>query len=374
MTVEMAKALTPKKIAVAMAILFLLITPLFNVNAQKKRPRPRPVQKKQTGPRKPSPADQGPARTEEDVLYETSLETGGLNNESSVKNIYLGEFSRVDVERDSTTFNSMYGGYLDSFATRCRAQLPANKVEMTRQQCATEEVTRNGWGTEIGRTCIEWVTVGRGLYADPDMYAVKERLDRQLAADSFGTVFRILTDKDAIGKTINMTADAASAITDMDGLIAANGCTNPALRWFQDNLRLYALSSPGNKLSARASRPGPGNQRPTAPAKVAEYKEKDLDRLVDDLVRQQSANWTLNRYVRGSISGLSIVSRDAQGRPSAVTAGYDYDGFSGRSSGRVKITFSEGVPECMFYWDFPSTCRAPARSIISAYTSGDYDK
>jgi hypothetical protein len=123
--------------------------------------------------------------------------------------------------------------YLTAFANRCRASLPPNKVEMTSRKCATESVTRNGFGQELSRTCVEWVNVPNGLFADPGLYEAKKQLDRRVAANT--TLGSLLS-------TTNETLSRAKAApSDMARFVGMNACGGPGLRRFGENLRRFAL-------------------------------------------------------------------------------------------------------------------------------------
>lgn len=82
----------------------------------------------------------------------------------------------------------------------------------------------------------------------------------------------------------------------------------------------------------------------------------------------------LNRYKRGSISGVYILSTDSQGRPATIKANYLFSGFGGNKEGWVKIIFSNGLPDCIYFWDFPNNCKTPGSSIVASYAQGSYSK
>jgi hypothetical protein len=100
--------------------------------------------------------------------------------------------------------------------------------------------------------------------------------------------------------------------------------------------------------------------------------EQNYTKLIEDLVSENAKSWMMNRFVSGSVKNLTVITTDSGGRPSKLTAQYAFDGFGGRSSGTLTLTFSEGVPECMYFFDFPSTCRKPSPAIANAYAAGHY--
>lgn len=177
------------------------------------------------------------------TLTPSSFSAKGLNNEKFLTNIYLGNFNEIPFKRDNSGFGILYTAYLNSYAQQCAAYLPSNKVEMTEQECATERVTRNGWGVEISRTCIEWRTVGTGLYADPKMYEAKSILDRFQTVNGLRLLIDVFKNPEkALGDSLGMVGNAVDARFDTYNLIRMNPCSSPGLIRFQENLNLFALN------------------------------------------------------------------------------------------------------------------------------------
>jgi len=172
-----------------------------------------------------------------------SFSAKGLNNEKILTNLYLGKFSEIPFGRNDMNFSILYNAYLNSYAQQCDAYLPRDKVEMTEQQCATERVTRNGFGVEISRTCIESVSVGTGLYADPEMYQAKLNLKRFKTANEIRMLFDLFKNpENVLGQTIDMARSAIDARSDMNNLVRMNSCSSSGLKRFQENLKLFALN------------------------------------------------------------------------------------------------------------------------------------
>jgi len=102
----------------------------------------------------------------------------GLNYETELTALYLGDFAHSRLQRDGHDFDFLFGNYLKAFARRCSAYLPPNKVEMTRPECVREQYTVNRYGVRTGPpTCVEYRQVGTGLYADPDLYAAQQKVE-----------------------------------------------------------------------------------------------------------------------------------------------------------------------------------------------------
>lgn len=102
-----------------------------------------------------------------------SLSTTGLLKEETVRRIFQGDFLNIPFGRDNMNFAILFNAYLTSYASRCDGSLPPDKIELKRRECAKESVTKNGYGVEISRTCVEWVMVSTGLYASREMYDAK---------------------------------------------------------------------------------------------------------------------------------------------------------------------------------------------------------
>lgn len=284
-----------------------------------------------------------------------SLSTAGLANEEVVTALFRGEFETLDIKREELLFNAIFEGYLRAYATRCREHLPADRVQMTRQECDAWQVWKNGWGVEVGgRECTHWVTVGLGLWADPDLYAALEELTRVTAADQARQAWRLIAGRD---NPLAMAGTAEAAAQDMVALLRTNGCTGAGVRRFEKNLRLFALNEQGARLAGAAKNLG-------------SLAERDFAGLVEELVADQAQGWALHRFIGGSVGDVVVAKRDAAGRPAKIEASYLYQGFNGESRGSVNITLIDGWPDCMYFFDAPGTCRSPNRRIVTAY-AGD---
>ena len=306
-----------------------------------------------------APADGAP-------LTPGSFITSGLSDQKLFASFYLGEFENINVEREDLKFLTFYGQYLQSYAQQCDRFLPANKVEMTRQECETERVTRNGYGTEISRACISYRTVGTGLYADPEMYSAMNKIDALAAGDAFRTVAKMMSQPNPIGSALGMVNDAQVAKNDMASLLETNGCATPGTRRFQENLRRFALNQQPLRIGGK-----PASTSVVDPLPGIPFKDQNYTRLLDDLIIDNSRSWALNRYVQGSVTGAGVMSRDDRGRPTKIGARYLYNG---KTSGGVTLTFVDGMPECLYFNDMPWSCRTPNRRIAAKYAEGAYQQ
>jgi hypothetical protein len=294
-----------------------------------------------------------------------SFSVSGLTNESMLTALFRGAFEDVEINREDLLFEVLFRQYLEIYAQKCERYLPGNRVEMTKRRCKTEEVTENGFGVEVSRVCVHYVDESTGLWAKPELYQAKKEVDRLIAADSLRHVWRILAltqQPDPFASAMNMGSTAQAVANDVEDLFQLNGCTSPGLKRFEDNLRLFALNEQSIRLE--------GDTKPAmATAPGTALRDQDYVRLIEDLVADQAGTWAVNRYVSGSVRNVSISARDAAGRPLRMAASYSYDGFNGRSPGSVDVHFTDGSPDCMYFFDAPTSCRTPNRKIVAALTA-----
>jgi len=133
----------------------------------------------------------------------------------------------------------LVSGYMSTFAESCKAALPANKVEITEQQCAREAwTTTNGWEDPGSRHCVDYRTVGTGLYADPEVLRLNDRLQQQqfgaLMGDFLGNLTRAL--QNPVGFTSGLVKPVIDARRDMARLLSLNGCASKPTKQFQRRL------------------------------------------------------------------------------------------------------------------------------------------
>jgi hypothetical protein len=289
-------------------------------------------------------------------LTRASFNASGLRNEKLFTDFFTGNFVDIPFDRENLPFSVLFQQYLESYGRHCDAYLPANKIELTTSVCAAEQTSVDRYGVRSS-TCISYRQVGTGIYADPVLYRAQAQLTSEQGISVIKDTLRTLTKQNpfaAAGEALQMS-------NDMDALLRLNACNSPGLKRFQDNILLFSLGKQPVALSGAA--PAAAKQ-PASPG-----KNQDYTRLLEDLVAEQAKTWFLNRYVPGSTSGVVVTSRDAEGRPAKIAGKYL---FNGRNQGSVTVDFADGVPSCMYFFDFPTTCKTPNRRIVSAYASGGY--
>lgn len=294
------------------------------------------------------------------------LNTDGLYYAEFFDYIFRGHFENIEMTREDLQFSMIFGQYLRAFGSQCSDALPDDKVEIMEDVCAMEEVTTNGYGIETGRTCVQWKSVGTGLYARPELYSAKLAVERLQSTEALRTTINMMTDPNAIGNSIDMVHKAKGLRNDMAQIFSLNQCSGEAIRRFEKNLRLFALGETPIRMKE--------------PSRYAKMKksggpsgEQNFDKLVEDLLADQAKTWAFNRYISGSVSNLKKYA-DSKGTPGELIANYQYKGFSGSSKGSVRITFENGLPNCIYFFDFPNNCKSPNSGILASYAEGKYAK
>ena len=291
----------------------------------------------------------------------TELKTEGLNYEIEVMDIYIGNFSEVPWQRDDIQFGLLLNSYINTFAEQCDSYLPDNKEMLYGQECAEKQITKNGYGMIISETCIRYRQIPLYLYVAPDMARAKDAIS-EFELKWMG---EMIQSSDGLGNSVKLMSETKAIQLDMVKLLQMNSCDSPGLKRFQENLRRFAHGAEPIKLEKLIAK------RKTNLNMLS--KEQNIQKLMEDLVYQNSKQWNFNKYHQGSLKNVSILSRDMQGRPQKVEGSYSFSGFGGTKNGSVTLTFNnKGLPDCLYFFDFPTTCRPANRKIAMAYAKNDY--
>jgi len=300
-------------------------------------------------------------------LQSLVFNTDGLYNAEFYDYIFRGHFENIDTSREDVDFLMIFEQYLRAYGRQCPSSLPENKVEIMEQVCAVEEVSKNIYGDVLSRTCVEYKWVGTGLFARPDLYNAKVEIENIHRADALRTTMEMILDPNAMGNSVDLMHKAKGLKNDMLQIFKLNSCNSPSIRRFEENLKLFALNKPGIRME--------GSSKYAAMKKSGgPTGSQDYNSLIDDLVANQSKTWSFNRYTEGSISAVSVLSTDGEGRPKSLKANYNYTGFGSNGQGWVKIDFNNGLPHCIYFFDFPSNCKTPDSSIVASYAQGNYGR
>ena len=299
---------------------------------------------------------------------ELDFKTDGLYYAEFYDYIFRGEFENIKITRKDGEFSMIMEQYLRSFAKRCPSYLPSNKIEIMELVCSRERVTKNGYGVEISRVCVDWVWAGTGLYAKSDLYNAKLEAQDVNSSEGLQKALDMLFDPNAFGNSVDLIHKRNGLNNDMVQFFKLNPCNSKGLLRFEENLKRFALDQPGirmkeeSKYSAMKKSGGPSG-------------EQNYAKLFDDLIADQSRTWMMNRYTKGSISGVNVLSQDENGRPKSIKANYRYSSaFGGPYNGWAKIDFVNGLPDCIYFHDCPQNCKKSNSSIVASYAQGKYSK
>lgn len=316
-------------------------------------------------------ASQSASGQSRSAITPQSLKAEGFENEELLLRLYVGDFSGIEFKDDGFRRSLMFMPYVQAYSRKCVSYLPEDKIGLTEQVCVRETVTTNGFGAVINRQCTEYETRPTGTFMHPRLQAAWTRAEGDAVAGVLQKTVRATQDmQTAMENMVDSFDDVEfghSLRRDMNALVGQHHCTSPELMHFEENLRLYALGEQPVVLDYDDSLFA-GPAPPPNPESV-NYAE-----LVEDLVRQESRTWRMNRYVARSISNVNIGPRDQDGYPKIIKANYLFQSFGAKEHrGSVTISFESGVPECLYFFDFPQRCRKPQERIIESYTDGRYN-
>lgn len=294
-------------------------------------------------------------------LARSSFSASGLYYERVLIDFFAGNFADIPgtFDREKTLFGGLFRQYQEAYGRHCAAFLPPNKVELKKTVCARQQYTVNQSGERNGSECLEYRDEGIGIYTDPALEAAITKLGEEQRGNLLKDAIITMGDQSAVN-------DLQQLPDDMDGLLKLNSCDSPGLKRFQENLLLFAMGKQPIPLSGGATS-AISPAQPSGP-----FKDQNYTRLLDDLVASQSKEWLLNRYIPGSTSDVVVLSRDAAGRPAAISGKYLFTSVNNRNTGSVTVDFSDGVPGCIYFSDAPSSCKTPDRKIVASYSSGGY--
>jgi len=279
--------------------------------------------------------------------------------------IFRGHFENIKMTREDMDFIMIFEQYLRTYGKYCDQYLPADKVEIMDLKCAEEMVEKNLYGDVLSRTCTRWVWVGSNLFARPDLYNAKKEVERLQSEDVIQNTFAMMTDPNAIGNSMDMVHKTKGLHNDMAQLFSLNACDSEGVRRFEENLKRFALSQESIRMQSKS-------KYETMKTAGGPSGNQNLNKLFDDLVANQAKTWAMNKYVPQSISRVSVIQKDNQGRPLTAKAYYTYQFFGNSGEGWVQVSFEKGLPKCLYFHDMPQNCKTPNSSIVASYAQGKY--
>ncbi|ASV29618.1 coiled-coil domain-containing protein [Maribacter cobaltidurans] len=295
------------------------------------------------------------------------FKTVGLNNAAFFDYIYRGHFENIELDVFSSHFLMILSGYLNTFGSLCPDELPENKVEIMTDVCSRESVTTDGYGVEVSRYCTAWKTIGTGIFADPKLYAAKMRLVAQQNQDAFRIAVDMYTNPDAMGNSIDQVHKAKALLSDWSNFFRFNACDSKSVKQFETNLLAFANQQKPERLKGMSVYEkikilgGPAGDQNHA-------------KLLNDIVSNQSKTWALNKYTGNSISNVRELKSADQTQMVTLKADYNFSGLLGKQTGGVTVKFKDGLPDCIYFSDYPNNCKKPNSALVAKYGLGEYAK
>jgi len=281
--------------------------------------------------------------------------------------LYRGHIENIDIKKESAEFLTIFNAYITAFSRNCQEALPEDKVELMELVCDEYTVTTEVLsGIELYRNCTGWVYRGSGIFVKPELYKAKQLLEKPFEKSMLAHLANIYGNPDATGNAVNVMHRLKRLKIDMDLFFDNHDCKGKAMAQFEANLLKYATGKPLQRLKGVSIYE---KMRITG----APTGKQDFKRLLEDMVRQQSVTWTLNKYIPNTITNLkSFVGQDGK-TIVAYRADYKfYNTFLGNDTGKVTVRLKEGLPDCIIFSDFPNNCKKPSASLLVAYCNGDY--
>jgi len=299
------------------------------------------------------------------TLQSLEFNTDGLYFAEFYDYIFRGHFENIKMTREDLDFLMIFEQYLRTYGRQCNQYLPKDKVEIMELQCDEYLVEKNLYGDELSRTCTKWIWVGTKLFARPDLYNAKKEVERLQSKDAIQNAFAAMTDPNAIGNSMDRVHKINGLRNDMTQMFTLNPCNSEGVRRFEENLKRFALSQKSMRMEG-------SSKYETMKTTGGPTGVQNLNKLFDDLVANLAKTWAMNKYVPNSISGISMLQKDNQGRPLVAKANYTYQFFGNKGEGWVQVSFEKGLPNCLYFHDMPNNCKTPNSSIVASYAQGNY--
>lgn len=163
------------------------------------------------------------------------VRTESLSNGKFIKEFLIGDSKNMSIRPASMELALMIKHFMFESSKTCT---DADDVQIIySQECKTEKVTRNGWGAEISRYCVEYVDVPTGFYTSRALYQAYRQTQNKVDRNALGNAFKILGAW-ATGRTTEGAFEIypSSLQSDMRKFISYHGCSNPILKRFEENI------------------------------------------------------------------------------------------------------------------------------------------
>ncbi|MGB3151819.1 MAG: hypothetical protein WBB27_14270 [Maribacter sp.] len=296
-----------------------------------------------------------------------SLNTKNLFYAEFFDYLYRGHLENINVERESEEFLTIFNAYISAFGKKCPSALPENKVQLMTLICDEYTVTKESLsGFELYRSCNRWVKSGTGIFVKPELYKAKLKLETAFEKSTLAYLKDLYTNPDATGNSVDQIHRLRRLSNDMKLFFNINECTGKAIAQFEKNLHNFAMNQPLQRLK------GMSVYEKMRMSGAPEGKQH-IERLIGDIVRQQSSTWAVNKYISDSITNLRTFTGQDGETIVAYKANYRFSNtFLGNDIGAVTIRLKNGLPDCIIFADFPNNCKKPSASLVMAYSNGEY--
>lgn len=281
--------------------------------------------------------------------------------------LYRGHSENIIIKRESEEFMMIFNAYISAFGKKCPSALPTDKVELMTLKCDQYMVTKEALsGFELYRNCTSWVSVGTGVFVKPELFAAKQLLESPFKKSALAYLEDMYTNPNASGNAVDKMHRLKRLKRDMDYFFANNDCTSKAVAQFEKNLLHFAVQKPLERLKGISAY----EEMRIAGAPSGEQR---IEKLIADIVQEQSETWAANKYIKGSISNVRTFTGEDGKTIVAYKANYVFSNMLfGNDTGAVTIRLKDGLPNCIIFADFPNNCKSPSASLLMAYTKGKY--
>jgi hypothetical protein len=309
---------------------------------------------------KPKGGNTAAPSTQSGSLTPSGLHTDNLNYGDDIKRIYVGDFEHVSFNRDSTNFSLMVSSYMTEYSKSCGQYLPKDKVQIMKTVCTSQVASVNQYGQEVdARRCTQYDTVGTGRYADPRVYSLQKTLDSSQSTAVLKAYVQDLTQKNTGAPGLRQLTDIGTyVLQDSSQFFVDNACSAAATMRYQENMLRFGRNEAPIRMAGAAE----------ATSTLALAKQQNYKSLVDDLITEESKAWAVNHYLGGSVV-VTAVNHNGDGSPKEIDAKYT---LGDHTSGKVRITFGEDEPPCLYFSDAPTNCRIPNPKLVAAFRRNKY--
>ncbi|MBN1118308.1 MAG: hypothetical protein JXA77_13950 [Bacteroidales bacterium] len=180
------------------------------------------------------------------AAYGFDFKSDGISNEDLLKNIFIGNFDEISIKRDAIEFYYIIHSYIYIKAKKYASYLPENKEEIYEIECIETTQEKDYWsGVVTSEYCSKWGEVPQGYFSSPELYSaykiIRDYEFDNRSSNVGGTILDLIYANKGGGQ-INMDPlkkvyqDENVAYSDIDHLLALNGCNSKSIRRFEENL------------------------------------------------------------------------------------------------------------------------------------------